>query len=371
MPSGVRQLGAAIALAALVLACRAAAGGDIGPLLVLAPEGSEEHHETLRAAMAAHLSGYAVEVGLAAIGPLPETFPAQAEAARLAVAEQGALGAIWVDDRHGMVFVLVAAPEGDQILQRPLPDADEPWRARCDAVASMVHSALAPWLDRDEAVEPMPAPEPAAGPEPERPEPAQAGDEERPFADRPPEEPPKRATDWLLLQLRAGYGPVIVNSAGSTQHGGRVGVGLVLGDHLEIEAALDLLFPLAAEIVGGQGEDYTLVRFPLRIAAGGFVTALGLDIGLKAGLVIDFTHVHVRGEDTQNLEEETARTNPGFAGSLYLRYRILDWLAVWVEGGIDAYNSAYDYTLDDVTVIRYSALHGRVSGGVAVLLTLI
>lgn len=355
-------LGSMVAALALAAAGPTAADEGLGPVLVLAAEDTAEHQETLRAAMAAHLSGYEVEVRLAIGDPLPESFPAQADAARRAVDEQGALAAIWVDDRHGMVFVLVAAPDADQILQRPLPAADEPWRARCDAVASMVHSALAPWFGRDEREEPATAPEPS---EPPPPEPTQAEDPELPFEDRPEEEQPK-PTGWLTLQVRAGYGPVVVNNTGSVQHGGRLGLGLIFGDHIEAEVALDLLVPLRAENIDEQGKDIALVRWPLRVAAAGFITALALDIGLKAGLTIDFTHIS--GVDT---DLDTERVNPGFAAALYLRYRILGWLAVWVEGGLDIYASAYDYTSQRSTVIRYGAIQGRVSGGLAVLFGLI
>ena len=353
---------AVFVLLVLGISAHAAAEEQLGPLLVLAPEGTAEQHETLRTAMAAHLSGYSVEVRLAATEPLPESFPDQAEAARGAVAEHGALAAIWIDDRHGMVFVLVAAPEADQILQRPLPDADEPWRARCDAVASMVHSALAPWLNREQEVEPQPVPT-ADEPAVEQPEPAQLDD-----GKHPPVEP-EQATEWLVLQMRAGYGPVFVYSYGAVQHGGRVAAGLIFGDHLEAEVALDLLFPLPAEISGEPSDDIALVRWPLRIAAAGFITALDLDIGLKPGLVIDFTRVS--GVNTTRIADDTERTNPGFALSLFLRYRVLPWLAVWAEGGIDIFYSAYDYSLQGATVIRYSALQGRVSGGLAFLLTVL
>lgn len=356
-----RPLGAVFALLVLGLTARVAAQEQLGPLLVLAPEGTDEQQETLRTAMGAHLSGYAVEVRLAATEPLPDSFPDQAEVARRAVEEHGALAAIWVDDRHGMVFVLVAAPEGDQISQRPLPAADEPWRARCDAVASMVHSALAPWLNRQQEIEPQPA---AAADEPavERPEPAQVDDVEPPVVE------PEKVPEWLVLQLRAGYGPVFVNSYGAVQHGGRVAAGLIFGDHLEAETALDLLLPLPAEIDGEPSDKIALVRWPLRFAAAGFITALDLDIGLKVGLVIDFTDV--KGVP-KNIEDDPERTNPGFAASLFLRYRVLPWLAVWAEGGLDVFYSAYDYTEDDVTVIRYSALQGRVAGGLSVLFTLL
>jgi hypothetical protein len=361
-----RLLSAMAALLALGFAERALAEEQLGPLLVLVPAGSAERGETLGAAMSAHLSGYSVEVRQAPIEALPDSFPAQAEAARRAVSEHDGLGAIWIDERHGMLFVLVAAPEGDQILQRPLPGADEPWRARCDAVASMVHSALAPWLERDQLAEPATT---ATEGEDQQPEPAQLDDPEKPFDHEPDDAPEAPATEWLLLQLRLGYGPVIVNSSGSIQHGGRIGVGFLMGDHLEAEVALDLLFPLPAEIIEEQNTDIALVRWPLRVAAAGFITALDLDIGVKIGLVIDFTHV--RGVDEDLIADDTRRTNPGFAATLFLRYRILDWLAIWAEGGIDVYSSAYDYNLADVTVIRYSALQGRISGGLAALFTLI
>jgi hypothetical protein len=360
MPRTARPIGAAIALLALALSAEVASQQQLGPLLVLAPVGTAEQGETLRTAMAAHLSGYSVEVLLAATEPLPESFPDQADAARRAVEEHEALAAIWIDERHGMVFVLVAAPQADQILQRPLPGADEPWRARCDAVASMVHSALAPWLNREHEVEPQPAAtteEPAVAP------PVPEDEEDLPPADH------ATRTDWLLLQVRAGYGPVFVNSYGAVQHGGRVAAGLIIGDHLEAEIALDLLFPLPAEIDGETSEDIALVRWPLRLAVAGFVTALDMDIGLKAGVVIDFTHIS--GVDPTKIADDTERTNPGFAASLFLRYRVLPWLAIWAEGGIDVFNSAYDYSLQGATVIRYSALQGRVSGGLAFLLALL
>jgi len=356
-----------VALPVLLLANPAAAEEPLGPVLVLAPEGNAEHQETLRTAMAAHLSGYSVEVLLEPTGPLPESFPDQAEAARTAARDHRALAAIWIDERHGMVFVLVAAPDADQILQRPLPGAEEPWRTRCDAVASMVHSALAPWLEREEPVEPEPVPA-TANPIPATADPTQIEDPEVPADPVPEPDLPASRNDWLLLQLRAGYGPVFVNRIGSVQHGGRVAVGLIFGDHVEAEAALDLLFPLEAADVGEERDDDALVRWPLRFAVGGFVTALDLDLGIKAGLVIDFTHV--KGVENAAVKDNTERINPGFAASLYARYRILDWLGVWAEGGIDIYNSAYDYMKNETAVIKYSALQGRVSGGVSFLFTL-
>jgi hypothetical protein len=197
---------------------------------------------------------------------------------------------------------------------------------------------------------------------------SQARDEEA-LAVAPPAEPQPPPIDRLTLQIRAGYGPVFVNRSGPVQHGGRLGAGLILGDHVEVEIALDLLVPLPAENLGEARKEIALVRWPLRFAATGFVTALSLDLGLKVGLVLDFTHV--RGVDPALLQADTDRVNPGLALGLVLRYRILDWLAVWAEGGLDVYNTAYDYTRQGATVIRYSALQGRVSGGLAVLFRLL
>jgi hypothetical protein len=360
MGTSAPAIGTLVALLSIASALPLPARAADGPVLVLAPEGDEERLAVLQRAMEAHLSGYDVEVQLGPTGPLAESFPAQAEQAAKVVEERAALAAIWVDHQHEMVFVLVAAPEADQILQRPLPAADEPWSSRCDAISSMVHSALAPWLGRVEETEPIETDEATAAAT----APAQVGDGEIPPGEGEPVAEPPPSAGWLTLQVRAGYGPVVVNRTGGVQHGGRVAAGAIFGDHLEAEAAIDLLFPLAAENVESD-DDTRLVRWPLRIAVAGFLSVFALDLGLKIGLVIDFTSI--RGRDTSQIDADTERVNPGFASALFLRYRILEWLAVWIDGGIDIFSSAYDYLLQGVTVIRYSAVQGRVSGGLAFL----
>jgi len=187
----------------------------------------------------------------------------------------------------------------------------------------------------------------------------QVTDDEAPPAEEAPVVEPARVP--VLLLARAGYGLMIVNSARTLQHGGRVGAGFALWRHLELAASLDLLVPLTAE----GHERVRLVRWPLRVLASGYFSIWRLDFGLGVGLVIDFFDVKgLTGEQP----DDPRRVNPGLTAAALVQLRLTEMFAFWISPGMDVYKVGYWFvSTTRELAFDYGQVQGHLMAGVAFL----
>ena len=337
----------------------APAAGEQEPLrvlVVLVPTDGEAA-ESLARALAAHLSGYAIRIEPHPIERLPAARSDQLELARrVAAQEDGARGVIWLDATRASLILLPAPrdPLGAAVV-RAAPQGDL-GGLHADALSTIARSALTPWLA---PAGPAPA---AEAPVPDEAEPAPRfvppeappGPKE-PAAKRPP---PRRSRVALLA--RAGYGFSISGNDRDPQHGARFAAGVRLGRHLDLEAGVDALAPIPTA-AGGES-DAELHRLPARLAATGRLSIGRVDLGLRVGLVVDFTRIE--GIRASTLASDPDRVVPGLFTAAVAELRIVRFLSLFAEGGLDLFARGYDYTLADVTVLRYRPVQPLFSAGV-------
>jgi len=323
------------------------------------PNAQSTRFEDLRMALEAHLASYGMAVHLVQLRAIPRNRRAQEEKA-LALAEAGnARGAIWLDLRHQTVSMVFLDKQGQERQLRRQFHCDSSNVAVCgDAIASVVNSALLSWEG-----------DTFSNSEKQDVEIVYIEDNELnpiPLENLPWEKP--RHPVWLLVN--GGWGFQFFKGTQQFTHGLRLGVGAIVALHLAFEISTDLLLPIRAQtsVVGETAK--TLVSVPLRVLAGGVLPLDQWSIGLLLGLGINF--VGIQESSDPFFANGVEKTIPGFASTLTVKYAFLDWLAAWVEAGLDVDKFRIQYVEVDpngveATLFRYGAVHGRVSLGLAVL----
>ncbi|MFO8072326.1 MAG: hypothetical protein R6V85_10675 [Polyangia bacterium] len=331
----------------------AALGDDlVRSLCVLCPEESGDCSD-LTGALRAHLSGYEVEVEILSVDLMPKGRADQIELARSAAPSGSGTGVLWMDARDGSLVVLPRPrdPAG-LVLLRPLPAGD----AAHDAAASIARSVLAERL-APRAEEPLDSDDRLRAME--------IRDSERPPLEGDDEGPERWSPPLFTMEVRGGYGFSIPGDSGQPQHGARLAVGALLWRHLQIEVGVDALQPVGARLPD-TGDRIELWRVPLRLGVAGLLGFSRVELGARVGLAIDFTRIE--GVDQRRIEGDPDRVVPGLTAVGFLRVRIVRFLAIWAEGGVDIYRSTYDYTRAGTTVLTYEAVQPLASAGLSFLL---
>jgi hypothetical protein len=334
-------------------------------VLVLVRPDDQAGLAELETALGAHLSSFDVEVRRQGATQLSAPPGRQAEEVRDLVQEHRALAAVWTDPSGSIVFVMLARDGADeQILVRFLPDSGS--AGELEAVASMIRSALLPLVTApQEPLSPESSPESLKGASEADVIWQETDDELPPLAVLEVVEPPPPPEPWLTIYGRGGYAPLLSSGAEPLVQGSRLGVGAFMFEHLELELATDLVAPVQGE---RPHEDISLKRWPLRVSLGGYITLPGeVDLSLRLGGLLDF--IRVDGLESESTEGDTSYLAAGFAGSGVIRYRMVPWLAFWVEGGVDVFRTGFTFTRNNRqdTVFRFSAVQGQLFVGVALL----
>jgi len=323
-------------------------------LVIMSSDADASAMEELRSTVEAYLSDLDVGVRLLVEPRLPRTLADQLGAARAASVAEGSVPVVWVEEGTKELLIFVSDRGSQRVMVQALPHGAEGWEADCDAIAVIVRSVLKPWLDGeqppDEAA-PASPPEAEAATSVAAPE-GGAGDGER-----------RREGGVARAVVAAGYSPALLDGDRAWVHGAALAVGVLVGRHIEIDLALHALQTFD---MGVRGADLRLARWPVALSATGLIPIGRFEAGVRAGLLIDTTAV--RGIPGETAPDDTTIIQPGLAASLFARLRLSDWLAAWVDGGVDVIRGARDYLWDDRPVLSYARVQPRFALGLAVLL---
>ncbi len=312
----------------------------------------------LRVALDAHLAGYSIDVQLVKIRSIPRNRSAQEKRARALAKAKNARGVIWLDIRHNTVSMIFGDEQGNERkLRRPF-SCDSSNVAVCgDAIASLVNSAILSWTghtfskkqNQDKEATPV---------------------EDNELSPIPLNNWPwKRPESKVYLLGNVGYGFQFFKGSQSFTHGLHLGIGGVFIKYIALEISTDFLLPVEADSKIPQKSRIALTSLPLKIMAGFVLPIDHLSLGISFGLGLNFIGYHTITD--RWFSNGVDAVIPGFASTLYARYTILEWLAAWVDFGIDSYGSSVEYLDSDpydkeITLLRYGAVQGRVTIGLAV-----
>ncbi len=337
--------------------------GDTGPedsgklILLIEPErGNVSGFEELRVALEAHLGSSEISVRRQGIRALPHRLSAQESRARELAEQQGASAVIWIDvPRHKLSLLFTDTDGNEQQMRRRFNCISQDLTGCGDAIASAVSSALSCWIDRGSASKPA-ALEPAEHVE---------DNELSPVAlDKISWNEP---TPLVRLFGDVGYGFSFFKGTRSFTHGLHLGFGTLWIEHIRFEVSTELVRPIKSAPMDN-GARMELNRWPIRIVAGGALSWRQFTFGLVAGLVLDLNSF--REVTDKLIIDGVDRATPGFATAVSVRYNILSWLAVWLDGGLDVFPSAYSYSIvprpgDRQELNHCGALLGHFAFGVA------
>ncbi|MCP4680437.1 MAG: hypothetical protein GY854_34125 [Deltaproteobacteria bacterium] len=297
--------------------------------------------------MAAHLSDLDASVELKVVSDMPSGVPAQVQTAREATTPDQVIAAVWIETTNDEFYIYVSDRGSERILLQTLPHSPDGWDAECDAIATLVRSALTPWLAAEASDEPEPVP--AESPESERPP-------KTPTQDTP--ESPVRmivAAGYSITGLSFEKGPLLSS--------GRLSMGARLLRRLEIDLTV-----LISEPADMKTEGIRLIRTPVELGALAIWPVDRFDLGVRAGLALDFTHV--RGIDISKAPDDTDSVNVGFTPSFVFRYYTLNWLALWMDVGIYIFKRNKHYAWNDEPVLTYGRVQPRLTAGLTFVLRL-
>ncbi|MCP4674100.1 MAG: hypothetical protein GY854_00975 [Deltaproteobacteria bacterium] len=323
-------------------------------LLVEPRKDSVRGLEELRVALEAHLGTSDTIVRLHVVRAIPRRPSSQEKKARKWAAEEGANAVVWIDvPRQTMSLVYTDADGNERKLQRQFGCISRDVGECGDAIASAVSSAISSWIGRETQVkEPPPAP------------PAE-DNELSPIAieDVTWEEPDPLAGFFF----DTGYGFAFFKGTGTVAHGPHFGIGAVWKGHFKTEVSVDFALPIRSKKVENipQMEIY---RWPIRITAGGVLPLRRWSFGLSGGFVIELNNYRMVTEDRSKKGVEEVRS--GFTAALSARFKILSWLAVWLNGGLDIFASEVVYLAQDeldaqFELFHFSVVQGNLALGVA------
>jgi hypothetical protein len=345
----------ALLSAAALLCARAGAAEERPRVVLLAERADAEKIAVLASALEAQLSDFGAAVETRQVEHLSNELPQQVKIARAEAG--GALSVVWLANAGGEFFIFVADRSSEKILVQSLPRSSEGWESACDAIATLVRSALRPWLTADPAAEapPLRAEPPARPPLVPAPAPAPAPTAPSPKTPR---------VSAIRAVVTAGYAVALVDPGrGEVAHSAALGLGALLGAHLEIDLSLRAFSALPLDVPDA---DLRFVRLPIALSATGLMAFGRVSIGLGLGLVVDVTRV--RGIPPSQEADGTAFTNVGIAPVVVARVRLVDWLAAYASVGADIFFRERRYRWDGETVLVYRRAQPGASIGLALLL---
>jgi hypothetical protein len=355
-----RRLTAAL-LAAIGLSTsletRADRSDESAVMLLLAPvEEDDDGYRALEQALDAHLQRLEMEVRAAEVEEIPQSPREQEDLARRILSESSGRAVVWTDQRRRTVVLIHLDDEGRESRLERRIDCIAEHLGRCaDAVASVVSSAVSSWA---EASPPEDGGETA--------EVEYAVDNELSPVEL--NKPPWTRPDPLVhLALGAGYGGAFFDGTAHGVHGFDVDLWVRILRYALVEAAVDFWWP----IDGDSSENAAWIEIARWDVAARIGAALPLDrfaLSLTAGAVFDFAEIEDRSSEPDF--DGSGEQRKGFSTAFTVRYRALDWLAVWLGAGLDALDSDLVYRARregdaPVTLVRCGAVQGRLFAGAA------
>lgn len=349
-----------VTVAVLALAAAAPAGparASDGPgrprVVLLAESGQEAEVGALASALEAHLSDFGASIEQRRVEPLPAGLPLQVRVAR--AQGGGALSVVWLARAGEEFFIFVADGKSEKILVQTLPRSSEGWDSTCDAIATLVRSALRPWLV-DGPPEPAPGPPPpqAAGPAPPG-----AGAAPGPGPGSPPaKRPPVRAL------VAAAYAPQAVDlPRGRFGHGVAIAFGALVGAHFECGLSAVPFFPVS---LGVPDADLRFHRARFELSAAGLAALGPVTLGLGLGAVVDVSAV--RGVPPAQAGDDLTLANAGVSPRGLVRVRLAAWLGAYAALGVDVFWKERAYAWDGEIIFLSRRAQPRGELGLALLL---
>ncbi len=309
--------------------------------------------EELRVALEAHLGASGTVVRLHRVRAIPKRPSLQEKRARAWASEEGADAVVWFDvPRQTMSLVYTDVDGNERKLKRKFGCISRDVGGCGDPIASAVSSAIFSWLGQESQVkEPPPAP---------------------PVEDNELSPVAIENVTWeepdplVRLSLDAGYGFAFFKGTGSFTNGPHVGIGAVWKRHFKTEVSVDFALPVRSEKVAHITQ-MEITRWPIRIMAGAVLPWWRLSFELLGGFVIDLNNYREVTDDPVVDGVENVRT--GFTAALTVRFTILSWLSVWLNGGLDIFMSEMVYVGEmintQVELFRFSIVQGNLALGVA------
>lgn len=325
-------------------------------MLIMALAGQAAEASTLASSVSAYLSDLDARVEVRTVSELSPAFTDQVARARgIAGKEPDVLAVIWVERTADELFIFVSDRASEKVLVQTLPRGPDGWDASCDAIATLVRSALSPWL-AEEAPAAEPPPASGAAPQPAAPAPPAAA-EPSPTAESPLS---------LALIISAAYAPCALDpERGVVSHAAAIGLGLAVGRHFE--AGVRGLIAGSTEL-DVAGEDIRLSRIPFGVSATGLLPLGPVELGLDVAFLVDT--VRILGIARSTAPDDTDDTRFGLGAALVLRGRVLDWLALWMRVGTDFFFFDTNYVWNGEERLTYAAFQPGGAAGVAFLLPL-
>lgn len=329
----MRRLMAALALlAGLTLAGPEglADGRDalVTVIVIDSDDGCTGNVERLTRALKAHLGGQMVGVEAYRVPELPERKAEQAAMARRAAGEGGVRAVVWARLDVQIVYLMLFQGDSERVVVREIPGLYDGLDPFCDAVASMVHSALSGMIDRTEEI-----PGGWAA--------AQMDDDEVPTRKVDPTPQPRVLE--MGFGLEVGYGVVAGSGSRPSNHGARFAISYHITRHAGLEVTTDI--PRAAEPdVAEAVENPVLVRWPVRLLVDGFLPTGRATFGLGLGATAEM--VAVQDRDSNPLAREFDFTRWAFAVQVTGGVYVIDWLELRLGVTVDVFGSKLEWKGD-------------------------
>lgn len=319
-------------------------------MLLLTPGDDLERAQELQTATSAHLSELGAEVRLTETSELPDDDEAWSTVARHEIEAQGAISAFWWSAASSALYILT--PElGESPAIKEFPDTGEGWTARCDAMAAAIQSELTPLL---EATGPEPVPDAEDQPV------ESITDLVKPVEPKVDDTPQDETT--LEIVGTAAYVPALMSTDGPLLSGANLGVGAVVMHTIEIGVSLDLMQPAELDV---PGHDVDLVQWPARVTLSLYLPLDDWDVGLRFGGVFDSWKLRGLDYDPQDPEGAKRHLSVGMSTAFVARFRVLSWLAPWIEFGTDLHLTQLKHVYLGETLLTLAYYRPRGSIGVA------
>ncbi len=319
---------------------------DDQTIILLSPSEEKQRIQRLHSVIEAHISDFSANIAIKDIDALPIDMTSQINLARDVARKSGALSLIWIDWSTQDLYLFASEKDTYSILVHDLPHSEGGWEAECDAIAAMVRSALLPWFSQEKPPS-YSLHKPAA--------------KESISSQQPANSASSKKTPLLVVGL--AYAPSLLDLRKTIAHGGEIDLGLRVWKFLELNTYVRITQSTRMKV---EDENISLVRLPLGISATAVWPLKALDLGLRIGLVVDITSVY--GIDKSAAPSETDIVHPGLATSVLVRYRVLDWLAIFADIGFDFYFDSHNYKWDDAHVLTYKATQPRLGLGLSLIL---
>lgn len=328
-----------ILYAPTVMAQGAPSSDEPKRIILVVSEGQEGQFGELKEVIREHTEDLGAEVEIVGVEQGSSTILERIANIRALLLSNPAFFAIWIERSTSEVFLFVSNRDSDRVFLHTFPIAQSGWAAECDTIAALVRSALITWLDTP------------------------SGSDERSnetgVETAVQEQAPQRDTGEFVFYGDAGYSFGLIHPE-TTVHGVDVALAAVLWRFLELRISARFF---QSEPLGIEGESLAFHRLPFLISIAARWPIARHELGLRAGLVLDATHLS--GDAASDSEDETDLVHPGFSPSVFYRLSIWRFLYLWMEVGPELYFHRYYYTWNGETVLDYGAVQGRASVGLS------